>query len=604
MDAALNTVKDIVPEVSLWILILGFFVSFVLAFGIGSNDVANSFGTSVGSKVLTLKTACLLATIMEISGAVLLGYKVSDTIRKGIVDVNVYKDNPQEYMLGNLAALGGSAIWLIMATFLKMPISGTHSIVGSVLGFSLVAHGTEGIQWTTMIKIVASWFISPLLSGVVSGSIFWLIRRFILSRDDPIKPGLKSLPIFYGLTVFINIISVMLDGPEIVKVSLKDQPWFSTFFGVLISVVLGLLVAILIRCVMVPKLNREIQQELRDGPQALSGSNTGDLVVFVIGGNGNLTPEDSKEQTPINISMSDFRTTEKSMEAGLGFNGNGYINSFEPNHNHPVNNINEKNAKNENFNNYNSSQQNHNNQNMRNHHTNNAQGVTLEVIPVDGLSPNSSAVPLIKSGTGTTVSSMDNDANIIRINADGFDSHNNPTGARPAEDDKPGVGKLFSMLQIMTAAFGSFAHGGNDVSNAIGPLIALWLVYQEGSVAQTSQTPIWLLVYGGVGISLGLWIWGRRVIKTMGEDLTKITPSSGFTIEIGAAITVLLASKIGLPVSTTHCKVGSVVTVGQVRTKGGVDWKLFRNIFLAWIVTVPISAAISAVLMVILRAVV
>lgn len=113
-------------------------------------------------------------------------------------------------------------------------------------------------------------------------------------------------------------------------------------------------------------------------------------------------------------------------------------------------------------------------------------------------------------------------------------------------------------------------------SNAIGPLIALYLVYVEGSIKQRAETPILLLVYGGVGISLGLWIWGRRVIKTMGEDLTKITPSSGFTIEIGAAITVLVASKIGLPISTTHCKVGSVVSVGQIRSRGGVDWKLFR----------------------------
>lgn len=93
---------------------------------------------------------------------------------------------------------------------------------------------------------------------------------------------------------------------------------------------------------------------------------------------------------------------------------------------------------------------------------------------------------------------------------------------------------------------------------------------------QKAATPIFLLIYGGVGISLGLWIWGRRVIKTMGEDLTKITPSSGFTIEIGAAMTVLIASKIGLPISTTHCKVGSVVSVGHIRSKGGVDWKLFR----------------------------
>jgi sodium-dependent phosphate transporter len=92
-------------------------------------------------------------------------------------------------------------------------------------------------------------------------------------------------------------------------------------------------------------------------------------------------------------------------------------------------------------------------------------------------------------------------------------------------DDRPGVGKLFSFLQIMTAAFGSFAHGGNDVSNAIGPLIALYLVYKEGRIEDDAGTPIWLLIFGGAGISIGLWVWGRRVIKTMGEDLTKITPS-------------------------------------------------------------------------------
>ncbi|XP_037904768.1 sodium-dependent phosphate transporter 1-A-like [Hermetia illucens] len=109
------------------------------------------------------------------------------------------------------------------------------------------------------------------------------------------------------------------------------------------------------------------------------------------------------------------------------------------------------------------------------------------------------------------------------------------------------VSKLFSFLQILTATFGSFAHGGNDVSNAIGPLIALYMVYKEGSVLQKSETPLPILVYGGVGISVELWLWGRRVIETIGNDLTKITPSTGFTIEVGAAMKVLLASKAGKP---------------------------------------------------------
>lgn len=165
------------------------------------------------------------------------------------------------------------------------------------------------------------------------------------------------------------------------------------------------------------------------------------------------------------------------------------------------------------------------------------------------------------------------------------------------EVDQPAVSMLFQFLQILTACFGSFAHGGNDVSNAIGPLVALWLLYESGSVVSSAPTPIWLLLYGGVGICAGLWVWGRRVIQTMGKDLTPITPSSGFSIELASAFTVVVASNIGLPVSTTHCKVGSVVAVGWLRSRKSVDWRLFRNIFIAWFVTVPISGLISAAIM-------
>jgi sodium-dependent phosphate transporter len=94
-----------------------------------------------------------------------------------------------------------------------------------------------------------------------------------------------------------------------------------------------------------------------------------------------------------------------------------------------------------------------------------------------------------------------------------------------ANADPPEAAKLFSFLQILTAVFGSFAHGGNDVSNAIGPLIGLYLLYQDRAIKVKAETPEWILFYGGVGISVGLWILGRRVIKTIGEDLTKITPS-------------------------------------------------------------------------------
>ena len=132
------------------------------------------------------------------------------------------------------------------------------------------------------------------------------------------------------------------------------------------------------------------------------------------------------------------------------------------------------------------------------------------------------------------------------------------------------------------------------MSNAIGPLIGLYLIYQEGRIQTQAATPEWILFYGGVGISVGLWILGRRVIKTIGEDLTKITPSSGFVIEVSSALTVLAASIARIPVSTTHCKVGSVVFTGRIRSKQSVDWSLFRNIIIAWIVTVPVTGSIAA----------
>ena len=135
------------------------------------------------------------------------------------------------------------------------------------------------------------------------------------------------------------------------------------------------------------------------------------------------------------------------------------------------------------------------------------------------------------------------------------------------EQDPPEVSQVFRSLQILTSCFGSFAHGANDVSNAIGPLIALFLIYSEGTVRQEGEVPIYLLLFGGFGISVGLWVLGTRVIRTIGKDLTPVTPSSGFMIELCSSLTVLLASKLGFPISTTPCKVGSVVAVGWIRKK-------------------------------------
>lgn len=196
----------------LWIVILGFIISFILAFAIGANDVANSFATSVGSGVLTIKQACYLGSVFEIAGAILLGYKVSDTIRKGIFDIDLYKGSEKELMLGMLSALAGCAIWLLIATYFKLPVSTTHSIVGSSVGFGLVARGFTSIKWKEIYVIFASWVISPIMAGIISVAIYMLIYKFILKANEPFKAGIRALPIIWGAVLLVNVLSITLDG--------------------------------------------------------------------------------------------------------------------------------------------------------------------------------------------------------------------------------------------------------------------------------------------------------------------------------------------------------------------------------------------------------
>jgi PiT family inorganic phosphate transporter len=165
------------------------------------------------------------------------------------------------------------------------------------------------------------------------------------------------------------------------------------------------------------------------------------------------------------------------------------------------------------------------------------------------------------------------------------------------------VERVFALLQIATACFVAFAHGANDVANAIGPVAAVVSLYQAGfaSVPATVGVPLWVLVLGGGGIVLGLATLGYRVIATIGREITEITPTRGFSAEFGAAATVLLASSLGLPISTTHTLVGAVIGVGFARGIGALNLRIIRNIVNSWIATVPVAAAASALLFSIAR---
>eukprot|EP01129_Flabellula_baltica_P007206 TRINITY_DN2778_c0_g1_i2.p1 TRINITY_DN2778_c0_g1~~TRINITY_DN2778_c0_g1_i2.p1 ORF type:complete len:409 (-),score=70.36 TRINITY_DN2778_c0_g1_i2:998-2224(-) len=160
---------------------------------------------------------------------------------------------------------------------------------------------------------------------------------------------------------------------------------------------------------------------------------------------------------------------------------------------------------------------------------------------------------------------------------------------------------VFKYLQIFTASIASFAHGANDTANSIGPFIVIYYLMKEGNPASDSPPPIWLVAIGALCMIVGFALFGYKVIETIGKKLTEVHYSSGFSIELSSALTVVLASKFQIPVSSTHCQVGSVVGAGIVKGKNNVSWKLFGKIVLAWVVTLPISGLIAAITAIVLN---
>ncbi|KAI1719404.1 phosphate transporter family domain-containing protein [Ditylenchus destructor] len=420
----------------LWTIIVGATLALLLGLGMGANDVSNAFGTSVGSKVLTMKQAYILATIFEVLGAVLIGFSVTDTMRKHVVDINLYKEEPEVLLAGQVAILGGSSLYLILATICKLPVSSTQSVVGATMGFSILTKGMAGIEWMEIFQIVLSWFISPILSALVSSSIYLMVDFAVLRRKDPINCGLLILPLVYFICVVLNLISATFHGSEA-----SDSDSFTGIY--------------------------------------IKSSGQGSMISWNV---------HSKE---LDDKMADSTSIfQKAAKKVLQF-----FHWFLPD--------------------------------------------------------------------------------------------------RARKDDEKTL-KLFSSVQVVTACFAGFAHGSNDISNAIAPLTALWSIYREEDVSQNQPTPIYIVLFGVTAICLGLWLFGHRVIGTVGQKMATIHPASGFSIEFGCAVTVLLASKIGIPVSTTHCLIGSIVAVGVLNSDEGVNWLIFRNIVLSWLVTLPASGLFAA----------
>ncbi|MBP8203539.1 MAG: inorganic phosphate transporter [Pseudomonas sp.] len=416
---------SLITDYGLLLLLLACLFGFFMAWGVGANDVANAMGTSVGSKALTIKQAIVIAMVFEFSGAYLAGGAVTETIKNGIVDASMI--SPDLMVLGMMSALLAAGTWLLVASSKGWPVSTTHTIVGAVIGFAAVGVSMDAVHWEGVGPIVASWVVSPVLSGMIAFGLFISVQRLIIDTDDPFLNAKRFVPMYMFATGFMVTIMTVTKGLKHIGLDLSNTQGF--FLAVAIGVVVMLL--------------------------------------------------------------------------GIGL---------------------------------------------------------LSRIKID--------------------EEADRDFHYASVE------------------------KVFAVLMIFTACAMAFAHGSNDVANAVGPLAAIVGVIQSGgelAAGAKSTVPGWVLLLGAVGIVIGLATYGYKVIATIGKQITELTPSRGFAAELATASTVVGASAIGLPISTTHTLVGAVLGVGLARGIGALNLGVIGKIFMSWLITLPIGAALSILFFFILR---
>ncbi|MBW2612934.1 MAG: inorganic phosphate transporter [Deltaproteobacteria bacterium] len=399
------------------ILILGFTFGFYMAWNIGANDVANSMASAVGAKAITIRQAVFIAGILNIVGATFIGSHVTNTIRKGIISTEVMSD-PHLALAGALSAMLAAALWVSFATWRSLPVSTTHSIVGAMIGFGIMAGGFGMVNWGKLGAVVLSWVISPVFSMIIAFVMFKIIIRIILSRKEPYLKAIRFSPYFIGTAIFVVVLSFLFKTPLGKKLCL--------------SMPMALMVAVAVALV-------------------------------------------------------------------LGFVGRMLLKKFVP------------------------------------------------------------------------------------------------------QDGGGGAEGIFRRIQIGTSCYVALAQGANDVANAIGPLAVIYFLVKTGTVGVEVPVPIFLLMFGGIGIALGIGMAGNRVMTTIGTKITTLTNTRGFAVDFSAATTVLIASKMGLPVSTTHAAVGGVMGVGLAKGLEAVNFRVIFQIMIYWVLTVPASAITSMVIFKIIR---
>lgn len=229
---------DILTQYGTQLVLIAAAFGFLMAWGIGANDVANAMGTSVGTKSLTIRQAIIIAMVFEFAGAYLAGGEVTATIKDGIIDSTAFSAQPEQLVLGMIAALLAAGIWLVLASIYGWPVSTTHSIIGAIVGFTLVSVGADAVQWGKFTGIVGSWIVTPALSGLLAYLLFISVQRLIFNTAHPLQSAKRVGPIYIFLTALVLCVVTLQKGLKHVGLQLD------TVESLLISALIALLAGV------------------------------------------------------------------------------------------------------------------------------------------------------------------------------------------------------------------------------------------------------------------------------------------------------------------------------------------------------------------------
>ncbi|KPM44546.1 Phosphate-repressible phosphate permease pho-4 [Neonectria ditissima] len=559
-----------------YIFAIGTIFAFLDAWNIGANDVANSWSTSVSSRSLTYLQAMVLGSVLEFAGSVGVGARVADTIRTKVVDIDQFENDPALLMLGMMCAVVASSLYLTFCTRIGLPVSTTHSIMGGIIGMGIALVGADGIHWAEFDKGISSgvvsvflaWIIAPGLAGAFAAIIFLITKYGVMLRSKPVWKGLLLVPVYFGITASLLTMLIVWKGGSI-KLDFTDAEMIGLIIGV--GAAWGLVIAIF----LVPWLYRLIIKDdwqlrwyhIALGPLLLKRPEPPTQPEGAAGGiqdfyAGHLTRDELNElrragrDGSAEFERADDQTESETKQVSRD-------DSAEHTDPEPVR----------------------------------AQAPRKLIGPKPDGPFYSGAVLfwylkfVFLKGVDQDIVNMQNSTGIL--SGDLEEIHANV----PHYDNRAEY--LYTFLQVMTACTASFTHGANDVANAIGPYATIFQIWHKGVMEESgkSNVPVWILCFGGAGIALGIWTYGYNIMRNLGNRLTLHSPSRGFSMELGSAVTVILATRLKLPVSTTQCITGATVGVGLCSgTWRSINWRMVAWIYMGWIITLPVAGIISGCL--------